>query len=84
MFKLFLLITSFLSVFSADTLRKRTLTTFLNEGDEWKQFTNFQERFSKKYDSIQELENRFQIFETNIQLIIINVCLLYLNLFPKS
>ena len=72
MFKLFLLITSFLSVFSADTLRKRTLTTFLNEGDEWNQFTNFQERLSKRYENIQEMETRFQIFRTNLRNIILH------------
>jgi cathepsin L len=73
MFKLLLLVTSFLSVFSADNnLRGRTLTTFLNEGDEWKQFTNFQERFSKRYENIQELETRFQIFRTNLRNIILH------------
>lgn len=71
MFKLFLLITSFLSVFSADTLRKRALT-FLNEGDEWNQFANFQERFSKRYENIQEMETRFQIFRTNLRNIILH------------
>lgn len=73
MFKLLLLVSSFLSVFSADfNLRKRELTTFLNEGDEWKQFTNFQERFSKRYENIQEMETRFQIFRTNLRNIIIH------------
>lgn len=73
MFKLLLLVTSFLSVFSADNkLRKRELSTFLNDGDEWKQFTNFQERFSKRYENIQELETRFQIFRTNLRNIIIH------------
>jgi C1A family cysteine protease len=73
MFKLSLLLTSFLSVFSADfNLRKRELTTFLNEGDEWKQFTNFQERFSKRYENIEEMETRFQIFRTNLRNIILH------------
>jgi cathepsin L len=73
MFKLSLLLTSFLSVFSADfNLRKRELTTFLNEGDEWNQFTNFQERFSKRYENIQEMETRFQIFRTNLRNIILH------------
>lgn len=35
--------------------------------DDWIQFTNFQERFSKKYENIQELESRFNIFITNIR-----------------
>ena len=73
MFKLLLLACSFLSVFSADNnLRGRTLTTFLNEGDEWKQFTNFQERFSKRYENMQEMETRFQIFRTNLRNIILH------------
>ena len=73
MFKLLLLVSSFLSVFSADfNLRKRALTTFLNEGDEWKQFTNFQDRFSKRYENIQEMETRFQIFRTNLRNIILH------------
>ena len=38
--------------------------------DEWKEFTNFQERFSKKYNSIEELEKRFDIFRENVQRII--------------
>jgi C1A family cysteine protease len=62
-----------LSVFSADfNLRKRQLTTFLNEGDEWKQFTNFQDRFSKRYENMQEMETRFQIFRTNLRNIILH------------
>lgn len=73
MFRLLLLVTSFLSVFSAESkLRKRELSTFLNEGDEWKQFSNFQERFSKRYETLQELEARFQIFRTNLRNIILH------------
>jgi C1A family cysteine protease len=73
MFTLFLLLTSFLSVYSADfNLRKRELTTFLTDNDEWKQFSHFQERFSKRYENIQELEARFQIFRTNLRNIILH------------
>jgi C1A family cysteine protease len=73
MLKLFLLITSFLSVFSSDfNLRRRELSSFLNDEDEWKQFTNFQERFSKRYENIQELETRFQIFRSNLRDIIVH------------
>jgi len=73
MFKLLLFVCSFLSVFSDDfNLRKRELTTFLNEDDEWKQFTNFQEGFSKRYENIQEMETRFQIFRTNLRNIILH------------
>lgn len=38
--------------------------------DEWTEFTNFQERFSKKYSSIEEFEQRFDIFRENVQNII--------------
>jgi cathepsin L len=73
MTKIFLFLTFIFSVFCTDNnLRGRTLTTFLNEGDEWKQFTNFQERFSKRYENIQELETRFQIFRTNLRNIILH------------
>jgi C1A family cysteine protease len=73
MYKLFLLVASFLSVFSADSnLRKRELNSFLNDSDEWKQFYNFQERFSKRYENIQELETRFQIFGVNLRNIILH------------
>jgi C1A family cysteine protease len=73
MFRLFLLVTSFLSVFSAESnLRKRELSTFLNDSDEWKQFSNFQERFSKKYETIEEMETRFQIFRSNLRNIILH------------
>ena len=63
MFKLILLVSSFLSVFSAESnLRKReTVNSLLNDSDEWKQFNDFQERFSKRYETIEEMEIRFQI-----------------------
>jgi len=73
MFKLFLLLTSFLSVFSSElNLRKREFSSFLNDGDEWKQFTDFQYRFSKRYENIEELETRFQIFRVNLRNIILH------------
>ena len=40
--------------------------------DEWKQFSNFQERFSKRYETLQELESRFQIFTSNLKNIILH------------
>jgi C1A family cysteine protease len=73
MFKLFLLVSSLLSVFTSGVnLRSRELTTFLTEGDEWLQFSNFQERFSKSYETIQEMESRFQIFRANLRNIILH------------
>ena len=74
MFKLVLLVSSFLSVFSADSnLRRREIiNNFLNDADEWKQFNDFQERFSKRYDTLEEMETRFQIFRTNLRNIILH------------
>ena len=71
MFKLFLLLTSFFSVFSNETsLRGVTITNLLDDSIEWKEFTNFQDSFGKKYETIQELELRFQVFRTNFRNII--------------
>ena len=74
MLKAILLACSFLYVLSAETkLRSRkVLTSFLDETDEWKQFSNFQERFSKRYNTLEETENRFQIFRTNLRNIILH------------
>jgi len=44
----------------------------LGETDEWKQFNTFQERFNKRYETIQELENRFSIFKSNLRNIILH------------
>ena len=67
MFKLLLLLGSFLSVFSADNyLRGRALY----ESDEWKQFANFLERFSKRYETFEDMEYRFNIFRNNLRTII--------------
>jgi KDEL-tailed cysteine endopeptidase len=73
MFKVFLLVISFLSVFSSDTnLRKREHNRFLSEGDEWSQFNDFQKRFSKMYETVEEVETRFQIFRANLRSIILH------------
>jgi len=71
MFKLFFLFASFFAVVSSENLRGRSLT-FIEENDEWKQFTNFQERFHKRYETIQELETRFDIFRSNLRNIILH------------
>lgn len=72
MFKILCLFATFLSVFSAQNgLRGSKVTNFdVNEVEVWSQFTNFQERFSKKYESILELDKRFDIFRTNFKEII--------------
>ncbi len=40
------------------------------DNNDWTQFVSFQERFSKKYESITELQNRFQVFKTNLRQIV--------------
>ena len=72
MFKMLFFVASFFTVTNADNLRGRELTSFLDENDEWKQFTHFQDRFSKKYENIEELQTRFQIFRHNLRDIVIH------------
>jgi C1A family cysteine protease len=72
MFRTLFLLASFFYVVSSEGLRGADMSGFLNESDEWKQFSNFQDKFAKKYGSIDELENRFQIFRTNLRNIIIH------------
>jgi len=62
MLRLVLLATTFFAVCNAQTL--------LNENEIWSRFTNFQEKFSKKYENVQELETRFSVFRENFRNII--------------
>jgi len=55
------------SVLSSNHLRT---TSEIEFNDEWFHFSNFQERFSKKYESFKELQDRFEIFRTNLRNII--------------
>jgi C1A family cysteine protease len=45
---------------------------FLDEVDEWKQFSLFEQKYNKNYQTIIELEERFQIFRVNLREIIIH------------
>ena len=73
MFKVFFAIASFLTAFASENaLRGEAISSFLDDSDEWKQFSNFQERFSKQYETFEEVETRFQIFRTNLRNIIIH------------
>ena len=73
MFTLFFLFASFLTAFASENaLRGEAISSFLDDSDEWKQFSNFQERFSKQYETFEEVESRFQIFRTNLRNIIIH------------
>jgi C1A family cysteine protease len=62
MLRLVLLATTFFAVSNAQTL--------LNDNEIWSRFTNFQEKFAKKYENIQELETRFSVFRENFRNII--------------
>jgi KDEL-tailed cysteine endopeptidase len=59
-----LLFAIFACVFAQDNLRGHNGFSD-DESFHWKEFSNFQERFSKHYSNIQELETRFSIFRKN-------------------
>jgi C1A family cysteine protease len=63
---------SLFAVSGADNLRGRQMTSFLDENDEWTEFAHFQNRFNKKYENMDELQTRFQIFRHNLREIIIH------------
>jgi C1A family cysteine protease len=44
----------------------------MTESDEWKQFSNFQERFKKTYENFEEMETRFSIFRDNLRKIVLH------------
>ena len=58
------------SVFSFLNVSSSLLSNNDNDKDLWNQFTTFQNKFNKKYESIQELDERFNIFRTNFNQII--------------
>ena len=53
-----LLLTFAASVLSQSNLRGNVGSVDGDHVFEWKEFTNFQERFSKKYSTLQEMEER--------------------------
>uniref|UniRef100_A0A6C0IU36 Peptidase C1A papain C-terminal domain-containing protein n=1 Tax=viral metagenome TaxID=1070528 RepID=A0A6C0IU36_9ZZZZ len=70
MFKFILFILFFSNIASSQqtTLRRRELNG-VGVNDEtfhWSEFSNFQERFNKRYSTLQELETRFAIFKKNL------------------
>jgi KDEL-tailed cysteine endopeptidase len=70
MFRLFLLFSLFFTAYSAQgTLRTDNL---ISANDEWKQFSVFQEKFGRKYENLEELESRFQVFRSNLRNIIVH------------
>ena len=74
MLKTLLLTVSFLRALSDPTLRTRELTETaeLNNEYEWKEFSHFQEKFSKRYSNLKELEKRFKIFRENLRDVIMH------------
>jgi hypothetical protein len=47
-----------------------TNSLLVSIGDEFDQFVKFQERFNKKYEGSIEFEKRFNIFKSNLHLIV--------------
>ena len=64
-----LLLALFVNVFGQSHLRgnnELSLSSQFDDNFHWGQFTNFQEKFEKRYNSMQEMETRFSIFRQNI------------------
>ena len=55
------------SVFAASASASVSLLSVKGEVDEWDMFYDFQDKFSKKYDNVRELEQRFDIFRSNVR-----------------
>lgn len=47
-------------------------TFTLGEDYEWKEFGNFMDRFKKRYNNLEEMRNRFQIFRENLRGIVLH------------
>lgn len=72
MLQLLLLFTLFASVFSQQTNLRGTPSLLDDSAFHWREFTSFQERFNKKYQSIEELETRFTVFKSNLLNILVH------------
>jgi C1A family cysteine protease len=60
----------FTSVFAQSYLRREEPVIMSEDSVfEWKEFSNFQDRFSKRYSSLQEMEERFSVFRENLRMI---------------
>ena len=68
--KLFFLTSLLVSTTANENLRDFLYET--DETDEWIQFTRFQGRFNKFYNTMEELETRFDIFRSNLRDIILH------------
>jgi C1A family cysteine protease len=64
-----LLFAIFVNVFSQSRLRGNNELSLSSQFDDkfhWGEFTTFQERFEKRYNSMEEMETRFAIFRKNM------------------
>ena len=72
MLKVFLFFSYVAMIFSNNLRATNNINNIigsLTENDKWLLFVDFQERFNKKYDSIEDLKERFEIFASNIRII---------------
>jgi C1A family cysteine protease len=70
MMQYIILVSLFASVLSQSNLRGNVESTVVDDHVfEWNEFSNFQERFSKKYSTLQEMEERFSVFRDNFRAI---------------
>lgn len=65
MFSILFVLTFISLVFAQNNLRGSSSTPVTDDQFHWKEFTSFQERFNKRYNTIEELETRFSIFRSN-------------------
>jgi C1A family cysteine protease len=66
MMQLIMLFALFSNVFAQVKLRGSSELAHSDDDNfHWKEFSNFQERFNRRYSNIQELETRFAIFRKN-------------------
>ena len=79
MYKSFFIITLLFasSLYAANNLRSGSEKRVLNNevglnSDEWNIFTHFLEKFKKEYESLEKMEERFQIFRENLRKIILH------------
>jgi C1A family cysteine protease len=60
-----------IAVYGREHLRKAVFEISVEtDHEEWSLFTDFQQKFQKTYDSLDELKTRFRIFVENVQVIL--------------
>jgi len=71
MVKIFLWFSLFSCIFEKRGLSEKNNDIDI-EKEKWTQFSLFEEKYNKKYETFIELEYRFQIFKENLQRILIH------------